>query len=277
MNDHSTSNWAGPLAVGLACILIAASFYMRRAEMTDARTQPPKNPAISIPAVQVDTILEDAIASDPSLEAQREKLREEIYSDLINQELLVREALAKNMAIKDSIVRNRLIELMTITIQQKADSEITEQKLRDHYEENKNNYLMPAQCLVTNLVVPVTNKLNSEAALAELNQLFENTDKQKYSDDQIKGWFNLSDLRKKYGPSLAERVFSMEPGVWSEPFESSTGWHIIMVWEKKEQRARPFEQAKRELHRDLRKKLRAEVYEREIEILKKNYEIIADE
>jgi peptidyl-prolyl cis-trans isomerase D len=77
----------------------------------------------------------------------------------------------------------------------------------------------------------------------------------------------------RFGPTFEKTVFSLPTGDWSEPIQSTSGWHRVRVIEETPARLRSFEEVQAEVEADLRRKLREDAYNKEIERLSKKFTV----
>jgi parvulin-like peptidyl-prolyl isomerase len=247
--DKSLLNKIGALTAALACAFLIASLFAVNGGQKNTAPFPEKPETIKISEFQINNIMEDAIAREPSLKDDQKSLRETVVRELLDQELLVNEALERELGKRDFTIRSRLIELIKSSIKQKADNQTTDEDLLDYYEIHKNKYMMAAKRSIIHLQSPVTNRINDEDAIKKLDEMFMKAKGQDKDLLDAKS-FALTKLRMKYGPTFAKKIFEMEVGVWSDPFQTSTGWHRVLVESEQPKSPRPFENAKLEVKRD---------------------------
>jgi len=63
------------------------------------------------------------------------------------------------------------------------------------------------------------------------------------------GWV----VRGDFGPKVDEVIFALQPGTYSEPVETPSGWDIFEVLEVKPRTQRPFEEVRSEVERDYKR------------------------
>ena len=129
------------------------------------------------------------------------------------------------------------------------------------------------------LFVRVTNVTDDEKARATLDKLYnEALGPESGMSNAVKlaiapVWISREELRSRFGPTFTEQLFSLPVGDWSDPINSTSGWHKVRVLEHQPEKVRDFEEVQAEVENDLRTKLRLEVYNKELELLAKKYNV----
>ncbi|MCP4756021.1 MAG: peptidyl-prolyl cis-trans isomerase [Proteobacteria bacterium] len=247
-----------------AIVLLAGLLYspgLHAPRQTESRP-------IQISREQVENSLKAAIAETPSLRDTRNGLFEEIKEGAIARNLLIAEAVSQGLAENDTIIRNRLVEIQILALYEKADALIAPEAVEKHFTENRHQYLTFPSRRYLHLFTLVTNVTDDVAAKKQLGELFQNK-----SQSATPRWTTENRLRRRWGPTLAQRIFEMPLSQWSLPIRSKVGWHRIKVLEEKPERPHELGEVRTWVTEDLRRKLRREAYDKEISRLKKKYKV----
>lgn len=142
------------------------------------------------------------------------------------------------------------------------------------YTADPKRYVEPATASVTHIVVSLVGRTPAQArervlearAKLEAGQPLAEVVRA-YSDDRAPrpspgylGAVKRSDLEEP----LANAVFSMEPGQWSQPIATRTGMHIVRVTDRKAERQLPFREAKAGIMEEQADKYRKGITEKEV-------------
>lgn len=278
-------NW-GAYAIAAGIILVLASTFGLFSRGTGPQSPAPGTDnkiELMVSRQMVQTMVDAALAENPSLRENLETLRKQYEDGAMAQEMLVAEAIENGIAARDPVVRNRLAELFILGVYQQADSGVTPEAIRKYYEENKGKYTAPERRYIQHLFVRVTNVTDSEKARATLEKLFRQAllpdahQPSAVKEAIVPVWITREEITKQFGPTFSIKLFSLKAGEWSEPIESTSGWHRIRVLEQEAGRLRSFDEARAEVENDLRTKLRLEAYHNELQRLSNKYKVIVVE
>ena len=131
---------------------------------------------------------------------------------------------------------------------------VTNAKIQEFYEEQKEYFLKPEQVHCSHILISNNNE-DSKAKAMQIRQNIHNAEDftyycQKYSECPSNsvcgdlGWFP----RGKMIPEIEEVAFSLNVGEISQPFLSPYGYHILMKTGQKDKEYIPFEEIKDSLY-----------------------------
>lgn len=154
---------------------------------------------------------------------------------------------------------------------------ITSQKLHEFYEESRDIFQSPARVRCSHILIKGTGE-ESEHKARKLRKLITNADdfnrfSKDYSDCPSNaacgdiGWFH----KGKMIPEIDEVAFNMQIGEISQPFKSAYGFHILMLTDRKDHQAIPFEDIKDSLYARLQQIEKEYVLTRLVSDLRKEY------
>ena len=129
------------------------------------------------------------------------------------------------------------------------DIDITEDEMKEYFEENKESFNEEEQVKASHILVKdektakeVIEKLNAGEDFAELAKEY-STDEGSAEEGGDLGYFEYGDMVEEF----SEAAFNLEEGEISEPVKSDYGYHIIKVTGKKEAKEATFEDHKEEI------------------------------
>ena len=223
---------------------------------------------VTVSREQLARSIEAVVAENPKLKDESEQLKNEMKKAAEAQSLLVAEAFRQGLAESDYIVRNRLAEIQVMVLYEKADTQVTPDAVNNYFNENRKRYVHLPKRKYIHLFVPITNQVNSDTAKLLLENLF-NSD----NFDEKTKWVTKEQLRKSWGPNLANQVFEMPLIQWRKPIPTKLGWHRIRVLDEAPERLYEFEEVQTKVTEDFRRHIRKKLYDAEITRLKKLYRI----
>lgn len=154
------------------------------------------------------------------------------------------------------------IEYIAVRLEDIAkEIQVTEEDLRNLYEEQKASFTSEERRKVSHILVTVDTeggKTAEQAALAKINQIRERLAKgedfakvaKEMSDDPVSAQ-NGGDLgfitKGAMEQNFADAAFALKQGELSEPVKTSFGYHLIRVTELSPAKVKPFEEVKDEL------------------------------
>ena len=204
---------------------------------------------VEITEKDVDRFLSD-IGPQMAAQFQSEEGRKRIVEELVNQELLYLDAKSNKLdeteEYKELLIdtEDKLLKSFALT-KLLQDVEVTEEGLKNYYEENKANYKKPETAVANHILVETVEEAND--ILKEINEGLSFADAaMKYSlcpSKDVGG--NLGEFaRGQMVPEFEDVAFEMEEGTISEPVQTQFGYHIIELLEKKPEGIESFEDLK---------------------------------
>lgn len=184
------------------------------------------------------------------IEVTDEELEEE-YSELVNSygsEEAFQEALTAS-GVDEAIVKQDIETYLATNKLLEPRITVTEEEMKDYFEENKANFATEAQVEASHILVEdeetakeVLEKLNDGGDFAELVAEY-STDEATLETDGELGFFGSGVMDE----SFEEAAFQLEVGEISDPVETTYGYHIIKVTDKSEAKEAVFEDVKDEI------------------------------
>lgn len=226
---------------------------------------------------------------DQELDAET---RKEILDKLVEEKLLYQEA------VRQKIDRDPKIQKMMVNTLLKKEvygtiknSDISEDELRQYFEEHKEDFIVPAKVQIKDILIKVKPGQDEETARKEAERIraevVANPDNFKelaikYSEGPYArrgGDLGFVSAKGKPGvdPKIVEEAFKMEKGEVSPVIKADDGFHIIMVANKRDQIERTFEQMKSSVLRKVKSERYKELYDKYVAKLKEGAKIEIDE
>jgi len=206
----------------------------------------------------------------------------------IDEEIFYREGLALKLDQDDEIVRRRIAQKFTFLQQGLAVvGEPSEAQLSAYFETHRDRYLTPAEVSFTHIYFSPDQggtdaaEARAEGALQGLRAA--NPDRSPNSGDPFPDLYDYASMSKAeldrlFGDSgFAEHVLAAPVGVWSGPFRSGYGWHVVRVSEKAKPAVPSFERVKDKVRADYVEEMQARKNAAAIQALRRKYEIVDDE
>jgi len=228
---------------------------------------------------------------DAYLKFKRIKIGNEKHREEIIKQYLEREALMRVIAEKE-ILDTALVEAEINDFKQQMyisryfekflNDSVTDQTVQNYYVANATNY-EHKQAHVAHILFRLNENMSNEERLAKqtaaqdvYSKLKANGDfsalANKNSEDKHSaknggdlGWLKYGAINQAF----SEKTFSLEEGVYTEPFETPFGIHIVKLLEKPKTVKKPFEAVKG----DIRYKLRQQAKVAEIKKLQSSVEV----
>ncbi len=216
--------------------------------------------------------------------------RKEFLDNLIRVELLSKEAERLGLG-KDNPEVNRVVNQVMIRLMIKNDlekeiipSEIDEATLKKTYEEEQDKYKRPPQVRASQ--IGLKTKAEAEKLIAEIkenrndNRFFREQAKNRSIDEATKerggdlGYFSESGERHNeegnVDPTIAAAAWKLDSvgDVYEKPVETSAGFHIVKLTNKRPKLDRSFESVKRMIESRLLREKRKEALDKFVDDLK---------
>ncbi|SHG91788.1 peptidylprolyl isomerase [Tepidibacter thalassicus] len=220
-----------------------------------------------------------SLGTQRSMQFNSEEGRKKLLEDLINQELFYLEAIENKVdeeeEFKTEMEKIKENFLKQYSINKLLNSVIVEEKeINDFYNNNKSQFKSPESVKASHILVE--EKTQAEEILKKLHNglSFEDAAK-KYSkcpSNQTGG--DLGYFTKgQMVPEFEKAAFEMKKNEISKPIKTQFGYHIIKVYDKKEETIKPLSEVKDSIFNQILYRKQQIAYFEKIEKLKNKYEV----
>ncbi len=172
--------------------------------------------------------------------------------------------------IRDQLITQELLEQLT------ADVEIPDEEIEQYYEANKDQFIEDAAVHVAHILFNPEDKATAEEVLAEIRAGGDFAALAKeYSQDptSAESGGDLGWPTTPYVPEFQAAAEELEPGEVSDLVETTFGWHIIKMIEKRDQRQKTLDEVREQIEQILLQQHNADIYQKFIDDLRAEAEI----
>lgn len=207
--------------------------------------------------------------SDEDVKAELDKMKERYGGEDSFNMALVQSGITEEDMKEDLKMNLKLKTLVEPYI------EISEEDMKNYFEENKENFGEPEQVKASHILVDseetaaeVKDKLKDGKDFAELAKEYSTDPGSKENGGEL-GYFG----RGQMVPEFEESAFNLEVDEISEPVMSTHGYHIIKVQDKKAEKKATFENTKEDIKDILLDEQMGEAYQKWYQEVYEDYEI----
>ena len=190
---------------------------------------------------------------------------ENLTQEAAREEILYREALALGLDRNDYIIRSRLVQKLRYLSEGFSDDDLTlsEEDILTYFEENRRNYNIDPFITFTHVFYNAQRRGKEEAyRLAEEKILALNKESVPFAEaanhgDRFPYFVNYVErppqlIASHLGGDVTEALFQIIPNAstWYGPFESSFGFHLVMITDQEREREPSFEEVRDRVEAD---------------------------
>ncbi len=202
-----------------------------------------------------------------------------------DQELINR-AVELGLLQSDPVIRRYLVSTMERALVASQPLEITEQDIEDYYQQHLEEYVVPPRRDILHVYFSVDAGATDATAVAardglvipsqadDLDAIFSRGDV--FYSGHVFTSKNQQQLANVFGSEFAAQVMQLEPGEWSQPVQSAYGWHLVWADNIVPAVTPPLEQVKEKVVTRVRQGKEKELLQRQVDLLKKEYDIVVD-
>ena len=175
------------------------------------------------------------------------------------------EAAKLRLEIADQIRQGRLTQKITADI-----PELKDKAIHQHYEQNIERFTIPEMLHAAHIVKHPAAETTPEQLKEQIDAVYQQIEDgaefeelaAQHSDCPDQGGDLGFFARGQMVPRFEEVAFALEPGTYSQPFETEFGWHIAKVYEKRPSAPCPMEQVREVIIRDLKQQAHEKMIEK---------------
>lgn len=163
-----------------------------------------------------------------------------LLEELVNRELLYQQAISEGLDDDPAFLaalesfRKAGLSSMLIDRAVKKGVEITDAEIKDFYENNKDNFVVPGKAHAAHILLKTEKEARGILERLEKGADFAKLARERSIDDNTRdaggdlGFFPSGQMVAEFD----QAVFSLEPGGLSGPVKTEFGYHIIKLIEK---------------------------------------------
>ncbi len=183
--------------------------------------------------------------TDEDVAAELDSIKQQFGSDASLQQALVQYGMTLD-SLRDQIRTGLLLDAIAT-----KDVTVSEEELKTYYDEHKDDFKEPEQVKARHILVEdeaaakeIVKELAAGADFAELAKA-KSVDPGSKDKGGDLGYFG----RGAMDPAFEKAAFALKIGETSAPVESSFGYHVIRVEDKKPERTPPFEEVRQRVEK----------------------------
>lgn len=199
------------------------------------------------------------------LRSMETETRDRLIEEFVREEALYREALATGLEADDYVIKRRLVQKSQFITESLArnSATITDEELEIYFAETKARYFVKGHVTFTHVFFDSDKrgleeaKRLAEEKLAVLNEESVTFDAAIEHGDRFPFHLNYVErtagsVRTHFGEDMAGKVFALEPSDvnWHGPYESSYGYHLVMLVARAEGRDATLDEIRGRVHED---------------------------
>jgi len=199
-----------------------------------------------------------------------------IINDYIQEEILYREALNLGLERDDRIIKRRLAQKITFLKQETFIEKPSLDEIIDFYEANKNIYYINPTYSFTHYFF--SNEKNSKVRADKFFIELNNNNILSKSDPFLLGknfaYKSTNEIDRDFGMNFSKNFTNLQLNKWHSPMQSSFGYHIIKIVDKKDGYLPKIDEIFLKVELDYSNKRKEELLEKYISDIKSEYNII---
>lgn len=202
-----------------------------------------------------------------------------------DQELINR-AVELGLLQSDPVIRRYLVSTMERALVASQPLEITEEEIEAYYQQHLEEYLVPPRRDIVHVYFSVDAGATATTAAAareglasprqtvDMDAIFGRGDV--FYSGHVFAGKNQQQLANIFGSEFAAQAMQLEPGEWSQPVQSAYGWHLVWPDNIVPAVTPPLDQVKEKVVSRVRQDKEKELLQQQVDLLKKQYDIVVD-
>ena len=260
-----------------------ADYQLAASASLDAQPGSPRGAVVAAIGSEKITMgnIDDAIQALPKFAREqyaKPAKKPEFIQQYVNTRILFRKA--KNLGYDKEPDVRKLIDAAALDIVVRAflkkevqdKVEVTDAELKLYHQVNQARYADPGQARLAHILVgtelealDLTAKAKAGADFADLAKQRSKDAETRSNGGEIPGWLTQRGALPAMpdATGLSEAVFELKPGdLCQSPLKSGRGWHVVKVIQKKDGRAKPLSEVRKQVEAAYRAEKQQEILER---------------
>ena len=200
-------------------------------------------------------------------------------------EVLLDQAYAMNLHVNDLVARRRLIQMMESSLRAVGERQpISEQTLRDAYENEQDEYLAPERFTFTQVFIQWDqNRRDTEQRARDVLETISDRSAQPDEATSLGNPFitghrfvdqSLAQLTREFGPTFTAALSNCRVNTWCAAVPSPYGLHHVWLSDRKLAARLPFDQVKSSIEYTLRNQAGEKSLSEGLSRLRDRYQIV---
>jgi hypothetical protein len=200
-------------------------------------------------------------------------------------EVLLDQAYAMNLHVNDLVARRRLVQMMESSLRAVGERQpLSEQTLRDKYENEQEKYLTPKRFTFTQVFMKWDqNRLNTEQRARDILKTISDRSAQPNEAKSLGNPFitghrfvdqSLAQLTREFGPTFTAALANCRVNTWCAAVPSPYGLHHVWLSDVKLATRLPFDRVKSSIEYTLRNQAGEKSLSEGLARLRERYEIV---
>lgn len=214
------------------------------------------------------------------VEQDRGRYLEEMIIEKLFYEAAIRSGLDRDKEVQDVIkeAKKKIIVAKLIESEVEKKVDVGEDEMRRYYEEHKGDFKTPELWRASHILVATEQEAKDALDALAKGAKFEDLARERSMDATSSrggdlGFFRVGQLV----PDFEKEALRLNMGQTSGVVHTQFGYHIIRLTDKREPGAEDFEKAKGKIENELKKRKRAELFEKLVMDLKGKYGVSINE
>lgn len=269
----STPLWRQPL---LHFILLGGALFLLHHALT-----PPPAPQDAPHTITLSAERQDALRQDFERRHRRPPTPDELarlIEDAATTEILYREALARGLDLEDPIIRRRLVQKMTLLLEDLAQPTPTDAKLSAFYQTHGERYRSAPTFSFSHIFLTrldparLTRVIVALAAGREPAQLGEPFPHGHTFTQRHPGQIDAT-----FGAGFAAQLAPLSLDTWSPLLRSTYGLHLVRITAREPAGIPPLQEVRERVLRDYAEATRKDHLQGRLDTLRQRYTLILEE
>ena len=251
------ARWCLYAGVVIGLLLTVIGLLHSRKPPTDVLARAPGEGVAVVNGYPIATEIYAQVLGGVAMEREGQELgraeRQRVLDRLIDEELLVQRGLELDFARTDRILRRQIVTALTTSLTaEAAELSPTTEELQHFYREHQELFMRTDRLSFVQLFVRVSSaaqdsegrqraaqavqRLRGGEAFAVVNK--------ELGDEPIlrlpESPLPLEKIQEYLGPTVMQALVALQPGAVSEPIRSGTGYHVLVLHERRPGEVPPF-------------------------------------